>query len=322
MQASIVNKPLAIVCADIHLSMKPPTARSGEKCWFKSMWRPLNQIKQLREHWGIPVLIAGDLFDRWNSPPELVTFAMRCLTAGVQFGVYAIAGQHDLPYHAEADLHKSALGILVEAGCVTLVPPEGLCVLRSPFQNVRVHGFGWNVPVQPLVGDKTKTVISVCLHHAYRFDRSANAYTNAPLTGLVSPAEYSGYDFLITGDNHISWQYELNSGTKCWNPGSLMRRTTDQAAHRPRVGLLYADRIESVYLDTSGESFNASAVEVVSPANPMLSLTEFMTKLQELKSTAIDFGESIMRYLDDNEVSPEAKKYVMEALEHGRKNIQ
>ena len=108
------DEVIAIVCSDIHLSHKPPLARSGEPDWYVAMARPLNELRGLHSDYGVPVVIAGDIFDRWNSPPELIRFALDNLPKGA----WVIPGQHDLPYHDYGALNRSALGVLIKADWV------------------------------------------------------------------------------------------------------------------------------------------------------------------------------------------------------------
>ena len=54
------------------------------------MQRSLEQIRDLQKEFDCPVICAGDIFDKWNSPPELINFAYDNLPE-----IYAIPGQHD-----------------------------------------------------------------------------------------------------------------------------------------------------------------------------------------------------------------------------------
>jgi hypothetical protein len=56
------DKVIAILCADLHLSHKPPIARSNEPCWYTAMKRQLNELSNLSQKWEAPVLCAGDVF--------------------------------------------------------------------------------------------------------------------------------------------------------------------------------------------------------------------------------------------------------------------
>lgn len=51
---------VAVLVSDIHLSQKPPVARSAEGSWYQAMQRQLAEVKRVAK--GAPVLCAGDVF--------------------------------------------------------------------------------------------------------------------------------------------------------------------------------------------------------------------------------------------------------------------
>jgi len=79
-------KVLAILMADIHLSLKAPIWRSAEPDWLDAQARPLKEVKLLQDKYKCPVICAGDIFDRsrktadgWNAPAELINYAIEYL---------------------------------------------------------------------------------------------------------------------------------------------------------------------------------------------------------------------------------------------------
>ncbi len=70
---------LAILCSDLHLSLKHPLIRIKEPDWMQAQKRVLLQITAIATKYQAPVVFAGDLFDRWDSPAELITFALSYL---------------------------------------------------------------------------------------------------------------------------------------------------------------------------------------------------------------------------------------------------
>src|SRR3990172_3116798 len=97
-------QPIAILTADWHLSHKPPIFRSTEPDWYAAMQRPLDEIISLSVIHHCPVLCAGDIFHKWNSPPELINFVM----SQADCTKLTIAGQHDLPNHNFREIERSA----------------------------------------------------------------------------------------------------------------------------------------------------------------------------------------------------------------------
>ena len=108
MRSKNTENIIAIFAADLHLSLKAPIWRSTEQDWFEAMLRPLVELRTLATLHNCPIVYAGDIFDKWNSPPELINFAIEHLPKG-----HAIPGQHDLPLHNYEDIRKSAYWTLV-----------------------------------------------------------------------------------------------------------------------------------------------------------------------------------------------------------------
>lgn len=229
---------VAILVSDLHLQQVPPRVRKEEPDWYDAMKRPLDQIKKLsKNNNDCAILYAGDIFDRWNSPAELINWAIKNLPKG-----YSIPGQHDLPHHNYQDIRKSAYWTLVEAGVlINLRPDECTTILSNEFY-LDVYPFPWEHPVTPL--DSPTRHLSIALIHAYIWDTKENSYHGA-LDSKSLPAwlkKLRGYDVAVFGDNHKGFLYE-SSKINIVNNGTLMRRTIDEYNYQPCVGKLYADGV-------------------------------------------------------------------------------
>jgi hypothetical protein len=268
----------------------------------------LRQVQEIGEHYGIedlPILCAGDIFDKWNSPPELINFAMKHLPRPM----YAIPGQHDLPYHDWGNVHKSAYWTLVESG--TIVDVTGTTEEVSEFD---VKGFSWGDHISPPSGKNVKGILNVALIHQYVWKKGAS-YPNAPkenhLNRMVKQAK--GWDVVIIGDNHQHWIDDNKDQPIFWNCGGFMRRKSDEKHYRPRVGLiLQSGKMMSVELDISQDKFDAHSEE---PAMNVPGLEEFLDELSELQTHTLDFVETMAHTMDMKRTSPEVRRIVTEAME-------
>ena len=116
---------IAILCSDLHLSLTKPACRA-DKDWMEVQ---AHYLKQLEDTAGnLPIFCAGDIFDRWNAPPELINFALRNLPDDM----LCVPGQHDLPNHRLDEKHRSGYGVLSNAGKI-----EDLSNKKHPY-----HGMG------------------------------------------------------------------------------------------------------------------------------------------------------------------------------------
>lgn len=195
---------VAILCSDIHLSIKPPVCRSIDVDWFDTMAYYLTQLNNLAEEHAAPVICAGDIFDKWNAPAELINFALAYLPDEM----YAVPGQHDLPAHNYDEMNRSAYGTLVEAGKIINLEPG-----KPQYDgDLALHGFPWGTPITPL-REKDEDFIHLAVIHQYAHKGKSTSYPGAPADCHVKHLlkQLDGFDAAVFGDNHIHW---LRNGSR------------------------------------------------------------------------------------------------------------
>lgn len=300
-----MSEVIAILCSDIHLSHRPPLMRSAEPDWYAAMGRQLLELDNLRERHRVPVIVAGDLFDKWNSPPELINFAM----TGLFRDCWTIPGQHDLPYHRLDLIHKSAYWTLDQSGTITHIKNH-----KRIGERLAIYAFPWGVDVQPLkIGDGAVVNLAVVHHMIYR----EKPFPDASESDLLSSWKdrLAGYDAAVFGDNHAGF---LGRAGNCnvFNAGTFFRRTAKDRDYRPMVGLLKSDgTIEPYYMDVSRDVFLDEAVTPEETRIPELDASELVEELVNLGTDPSDFEAALRRAAND--LSDGARRMVLEALEHG-----
>ncbi len=310
---------VALLCADLHLSHNAPTARSAEPDWYVAQGRVLHELGELQEVHNVPILFAGDLFDSWRSPPELINFALRALPT-----MYCIPGQHDLPYHDRGEVVKSAYWTLVLAGKIKNLDygliPKGLI----PKNKLIVYPFTWGWDVGPWeVGPADKGMgggydysegdLHIAVTHEFCW-MPGHTYPGAPpakeLTKLGS--KLKGYDVAVFGDNHSHFASRVGD-CNVWNCGCLIRRKRDERKYKPTVGLLYSDgHIEPHFLDTSEDEWLDE--ELVEVGEDFVEMGDFLSELELLDSASRDFKEAIHRYLREHDVRDLTRKILVEGV--------
>ncbi len=301
------DQVIAILASDLHLSHRPPVFRSNEQDWYAAQARPLAELRGLQERYRCPVIVAGDIFDDgWRPhrcPAQLINFALGHLPDGA----YAIPGQHDLPYHSYDALEKSAYWTLVRAGKIENIEPG----VPLPLPGLVLHGFPWGFEVEPWVGGSVSPFgVRLAVIHAYIWTQETGYQGASEESRLGSWLEcLSGYDASVFGDNHKGF---LHTGN-ILNSGTFQRRKSDEKDYRPSVGLLYGDgRIERHYLDTS-QDVTLTPEELVDKARDgVLNLQEFMSELEALGSSGLDFFE-VLREVMRGAGSP-VRKALIEIL--------
>lgn len=308
------SKVLAILLADVHLSLKPPIWRSAEPDWLEAQARPLNEVKLLQQKYGCPVICAGDIFDKWNSSPELINFAL----ANLPDSMYTIPGQHDLPNHQYSDIHRSAYWTLVGAGKIISLPQNSFLTLP----NITLWGFPFGNELEGCLGLEGRLSngdeLCVAIVHSYVWI-DGYSYPNAPedkkfgkrISG-IKDNKWLGYDVVVYGDNHKGFLTQVEK-TQIFNCGTLMRRKSDEIDYIPQVGLLLDTGVVIPhFLDISKDEYIAEAKERV---EPLLEMGDFFDELGKLGKTALDFKEAMKEFLRTPSVSSEVKQIIFDAME-------
>lgn len=296
---------LAICTADWHLQLTPPIWRSNEPDWLDAMARPINEIKSLQHRFDCSVFIVGDIFDKWNSSPELINWAID----NMPLGVCAIAGQHDLPYHSLKDIHKSAFATLIKADNI-----QYTSALSCPYQINEMIIYGYNYGCTIKIPEEKSKELKVAIAHQYVWIDGCN-YQNAPNIGRVGRLEkqLTKYDVVIFGDNHIGFLMKIGK-TTIFNCGSLMRRHSDQIDYTPMVGLLLSTgQIIPYFLDISSDKYLEIDDNSIKGSNT--NFKEFFSELEKLGDTGLDFEEAVIEYIKKKKPGKVIEKLLIEAME-------
>lgn len=306
------NKIIGILCSDIHLSENPPAARSVEKSWLDVARRQLEQVADLSKQYKAPIIIAGDLYDKWNPSPSLINFAIENLPPNV----YAIPGQHDLRFHRYKDIDCSAYWTLVKAKAIThLEPGEHPTRIGD---KLAIWAFPWEHEIFPCPWPKADDLVKLAVVHQYIWSSKANSYPGAPKENKLTDSFYKrlkGYDAAAFGDNHKGF-ISYTGQTRVINCGTFFRRKSDEIDYKPMVGLLKEDGfIERYYLDVSKDKFCDA-----DPAIEKESLgDELIEELRKMADGTLDFVEALQRYMDKEETDQSVKDIILEAIERRKK---
>jgi DNA repair exonuclease SbcCD nuclease subunit len=312
-----VRKVRLIATADWHLCETPPKCRSGHnksiEDWGRIQRDYLRQVAQIAKDNGeVPIVCAGDIFDRYNPSPELINLALDDMPH-----VFAVAGNHELPHHRLDRIYSSAFWTLKEAGKLTLLNTMNPRV----FHGFRLWGYSWGQEPVPLaIGSDLLQEICVC--HKYLHTKTTG-YHGAPEESRIANCaeQFAGHDVVISGDNHIPFNVVKN-GIRFLNCGSLYRRTSDQEDYRPAVWKIYDDNsVEPVYLDISKDVFQRTEKKekVTVGSERQEEINEFIQAIGVIKGETVDFDEAIRRTIRKGDISDGAKEMLIRYLEETQK---
>ena len=303
-------KPIALLCSDLHLQLECPVARD-EPSWKEVMSRSLNELSVLANRYACPIICAGDIFNHWKAPPELINFALAQLPE-----MYAVPGQHDLPLHNYEDLHKSAYETLVRADKIhTLVPGVPCQVPTHGSPGLVLHGFPWGYPPKPR-GPQKAGFINVAVVHSYIW-KSGCGFPGAQVGELIAAYHPSlvGYDVALFGDNHHPFLQQLGS-CLVFNHGAFFLRKSDERRLKPEVGVLMSDgSIHLRSLDSTPPNWFPEP-EAHEQENQR-TMDELVRELQELGATGLDFTEAVKTYLQSHRVPEDVQKVILHLLDDG-----
>ena len=278
---------IAILCSDIHLSYFAPSFRSDEPNWFDAMKRQLDELRNLAENHEAPIICAGDIWDKYSVPPEVINWAIRALPKMI-----SIPGQHDLPFHRGDEIRKSAYCTLMEAGV--------LRNLECPMEvdGMIIYPFPWGVDPKPLENPQ-KGKIHLAVVHRYIWRDKKTSYVGADELKITSCylGMLRGYDAAVFGDNHIGFSCFVGQ-CEVFNCGTFFIRKSDEVGYRPQVGLLFSDgQIAPHYLDTSKDVY-LSAPEEKKKLEGSEEVKAFIEKLKTLGPDSLNFREALKRKME------------------------
>lgn len=313
----------AILSADWHLWPTPPRARANEDDWWEVQAGYLEQIRSLALYKNgplsinIPVLVAGDIFDKPSPPVDFVNFVLSEMPARV----YAVAGNHDLLHHSLKDIRKTAYWNLVEAGkIVDLSLTEEIVEVGT---SILVSGYAYGEEPTPLQL-KNNLLMEVALIHHYVWTEKTG-FPGAPDSCRLANfrKKVMGYDLVVVGDNHKPF---ISSKQKpvIVNAGSLLRRSIDQEDYEPRVWLLWSDgEVTPHYLDVSKDKPLKRTKEAAGTerdeAGDKERVRDFIRKLEEMKDEGVSVEEVLLEYLKREKIPGEVEKLILQALQESKR---
>lgn len=297
-----MSQLIAILCSDLHLTLQKPACRN-DKDWMKTQAFYLKQITKLQAtNSEVKVIVAGDIFDKWNPAPELINFALQYLPTGM----ICVPGQHDLPNHRIDLMHRSGYGVLDECRKIVDISGEKLVC-----RNFTAYGFGWEQEITPLE-DRSTNKIHIAVVHRYCW-KEGHSYPGAPATGNVNHLRklLKGYNVAVFGDNHKGFLSQFDD-TWVMNCGGFIRRKADEKDYRPRVGLLYSNgEVEQHCLELD-DVFHDDAVERDAQAFDMRA---FISGLEGLGEQGLDFKEAILQHMEREKTDDATRQIILAALE-------
>lgn len=309
MRTTDAREPMMVFVADLHISKNAPVARSAEPDWFeaiKRQWKPIADL-------GLPICIAGDIFDRWAVTPEEMHFAIE-LFSGLE--IYAIPGQHDLPNHGYKERYRSGYGVLEACGAI-----QNMQEVTKPITSLYLHPFPWGHALKPCAELYKQYVnsIHIAVCHAYCWCAGHN-FPGAPSAGKYTHhrTKLTGFDIAVFGDNHKGFiQPCIGDKPFVLNCGGFMPRKNDERRYTSYYGLLYSDgEMERYTLPHEKDKWldETAYDEIIDKA---VDMTDLVHMLEGLTGEALDFTDAVEQFIKSNMFTDGVRECIKDALVKG-----
>ena len=299
-----MNNPDLILTADLHLRDDQPVCRT-DNFWNvqikKLKW--LNRIQ--KEYDNIPILCAGDVFEKWKTSPKLLSMAINYLPSKI----ISVPGNHDLPAHNLKRLKESGYQTLIEAKNLFYVNKEKDLKLLD--YDVVIYGFPFDSSLNNAKKKELYTRKIAIIHkHVYKGRKPFPGATGG-VSSIIK--KLSNFDMILSGDNHISFTYEKNN-TLLVNPGSFTRQKADQINHKPRIYLYYAktNSVEPIYLEIDKHVISREHIDKNKELNK--NVQKFVNELNNNFDVELDFEENMKKEIYQNKIDKKVEIKIMEAM--------
>ena len=282
-----------IITADWHIRNTAPRCRS-DKDWMQTQKNALWKLLEYAEAHDCDIFVVGDLFHSVSDTSfECVQLIQGLALALKKIGkrLYILAGNHDLLYHSEDNIERSAIGILFKS--------ENIFPISS-VEGVSAPNFGGEV-------DRTKKIVFT---HVLTFPDRDNVPPNVnALTAYDLLDEYPEAEYIFTGDYHHSFHVE-EKDRHVINPGCLLRQVADMKDYKPLCYLVDTDSgsVDTLYIGDDDNLIDDSYL--IKEEAREQRIEEFVDKLKETKNVSLDFVENVRKYMDLNDFDKEFRQTV------------
>jgi len=277
----IMNKPDALLCADLHIREDQPVCRVDN--YFQAQEKKIKFILNKADEYNCPVLCAGDFFDKAKSSKWLEIYIINLFGKGRRF--YVIPGNHDLPTHSLEKLNESSLGILQAAKVIK--------IFKVPL------GDYFSV-LEQIGNEKVKIKIT------HKMIEKCNS--------KVELSTQQDTNLILSGDNHLTF-IQKTTNQLLVNPGSMMRMSADQILHIPCVFLYYANTntVKPVHIPIEKDVVVREHIEIKKEYDERMK--SYIEKMNDDIELSLCFKNNIKNYMNNNKIKNSVKNIIFECLE-------
>lgn len=297
-------KPDCIITADMHLRDDVPVCRTDN--YWEAQDNKVTFLNKTQREYNIPILDAGDLFNRWKSSPYLLAWTINKMS-GERI---TVPGNHDLPEHSLLSFERSGLAVLEASHTIQVDMSDVTIYEGNAFITYTVP---WNRPAPTKPNSYRKRNVLILHKLAYL---KKEPYPGAKEDGVEASSlldQYGAFDLIITGHNHQSFTIEKDK-TLLVNPGSMMRMNVSQIDHEPGFFLWYAkaNRVEKINYPIEKNVISKKHIEVKKERDERIDA--FVKRLRDDIEIGLSFEDNIERFLSKNKTKPRVEEIIKEVI--------
>lgn len=278
-----------LFCTDLHLREDKPICRLDQD-WIDTQKKQIEFISQTASAEQVDaVLIGGDLFHR-SQVPDFIKNMVISVFSEIPAAIYAIAGQHDLPYHSFDRINQSSFGVLRNTKVI----------LDPSFCSFAHYGQGKN-------GTSDMVVIHESIFPSYK---------DVPpgMKAKVASEIFEEYSekWILSGDIHHGFHIKLKDRHLIMG-GCMNRQASDMIDYEPVVWIIdtSTDEVRSIPIPDDVNMVTDNHIQEREEREDRIAA--FIKLVKDSKSVSLDFDKNVEEAI---RMTPEMAKGVKEKIQN------
>jgi DNA repair exonuclease SbcCD nuclease subunit len=288
--------------SDIHLSETKPRCRLDED-WIQTQSETLDFVFTTALKENSDIIATGDIFHQSVVHPKIVNMLLLKIEKFNRegFKFYALAGQHDLPYHRWEDVDNSSFGILWNSGLIKDLSDIGTAA----------H-FG-----QPESIHENPAFVFL---HTLTFPHSDEIppYIKDAIGADLLLKKYPQAKYICTGDYHHGFIYE-EEGRYVINPGCLTVQKSDMIDYQPFIVLIDAGKeiVKKIFVPSDSKLVTDEYVKSMEDRDERIE--SFVESIEKSGKLSLSFEDNLKEAMVKNkDVLGTAIEIINELLEENK----
>ena len=311
---------------DTHLTAEKPIARLDDA--VATQFDKFHFVLDWAQQRNARILHGGDFFDTSRSWRALAMY-IRLLREHGDVGIYVVSGQHDDYFYNEGAKSHTALGILVEAGLVKMIPNQGVTIRSltegggSLSEAITAQGYSYgqepNGEVANVHHDGPRIMVIHKMILMEKLWAKQENYTSAP----IFLRRHKDFDLILCGDAHQKFDYSIGKRVIC-NTGPLLRAEASEEMIKHSPGF-YSYNTETRKLTwvsiphrPASEVLSREHIEETARVDELL--TKFIDGLREVPGAEINlsFTDNLLSFISENNVPESVSRIIFQLMKENR----